>query len=298
MGAQLPVPSSSPSALSAAASPALKGPPTLVITYPSLKRFLLKVIAYSLALGLPAAAAAYLASSRAEPVFAVESTLLAPLRTLTVDLPNDVPTASGPILPTAYGAVLHSAAVLADTWQRLNPNDTAEVSVGDVEALRQSVSFRFEERPRSTLIMIGANGSTPQIAMDRANAATAALVSWDDARARSEAAEMVVQLESRLAALEQQLLELRSVGSRAAQPQVNSLSLLTVELRRSLAEVRSLAVAARGNLELLQPATRPSQIRPSPLVNAFVAAGLSGIIVVALLLISAGRDRRVHTAAG
>src|SRR5690606_31278844 len=55
---------------------------------------------------------------------------------------------------------------------------------------------------------------------------------------------------------------------------------------------------ARGNLELLQPATRPSQIRPSPLVNAVVAAGLSGIVVVAALLIAAGRDRRVHTPAG
>ena len=273
-------------------------PPTILIPFPALKRFLTRVVFYTLALGVPVAVLAFYVSNRAQPVFAVEATLLAPLRTISVDLPNDVPTASRPILPLAYGSALQSADVLGDTWRRLNPNETTAPTVGDVETLRHSVSFRFEERPRSTLIMIGAEGSTADVAMARANAVTASLVNWDDARARAEAAEQVVQIESRLAALEQQLRELRSVGSRATLAQVNSLSLLTVELRQSLAETRSLAVGARGNLELLQPATRPTQIRPSPLVNALVALGLSGLVVVAVLLISAGRDRRVHTPAG
>jgi len=73
---------------------------------------------------------------------------------------------------------------------------------------------------------------------------------------------------------------------------------LAVELRQSLAEARSMAVAARGNLELLQPGTRPLQLRPSPIVNAIVAFGLSAILVAAGLLLQAGRDRHVHTAAG
>src|SRR5690606_32072506 len=124
------------------------------------------------------------------------------------------------------------------------------------------------------------------------------LLAWDDTRARTEAAKMVVQLEARLAALEQQLGELRQIGGRSVVPQINSLSLLAVELRQSLAEARSLAVAARGNLELLQPGTRPLQLRPSPFVNAAVAFGLSAIVVAAVLLLQAGRDRRVHTAAG
>src|SRR5690606_6404888 len=143
--------------------------------------------------------------NRAEPVYAVDATLLAPARTLSVDLPNDVPTPSGPILPDAYGAVLRSADLLVDAWRRLNPNDTSEPSVSEVEALRNSLSFRSSERPRSTLIMIEAEGGSPAIAMGRANAVTEALIDWDDSRARAEAAEMVIQLESRLAALEEQL---------------------------------------------------------------------------------------------
>ena len=273
-------------------------PPTLMVPFPALKRFLVRAVVYTLLLGVPAAALAFLASNRAEPVFSAEATLLAPLRTISVDLPYDAPAASGPIVPLAYGAAIESATVLVDAWRRLNPSVSHEPSIVDIELLRDSVDFRFEERRRSTLIMIGAVGGSPDLAMSRANAVAAALLGWDDARARAEAAEQVVQTESRLAALERQLAELRSVGSRATSAQVNSLSLLTVELRQSLGATRSLAVGARGNLELLQPATRPMQIRPSPLVNALVAAGLSGILVVAVLLINAGRDRRVHTPAG
>src|SRR5690606_5262129 len=133
--------------------------------FPALRRFLTRAVVYTMLLGLPAAAVAFFVSNRAVPVYSVEATLLAPRRSIDVDLPNEVPGASGPILPLAYGAALQSVGVLTESWRRLNPNDTAEPTVGDVETLRDSVNFRFEERPRSTLIMVGAEGSAAAIAM-------------------------------------------------------------------------------------------------------------------------------------
>lgn len=270
----------------------------MVVPFPALLRFLRRAAVLSLLIGVPAAVAAYLLSGRSEPVYSAEATLLAPLRALSVDLPSDVPTAGNPMPPLAYGSALRGTEVLADAWQRLNPDATREPSVADIEELAAAVGFRIEERPRSMLLMIATQGVTPAAAMARSAALTTSLLAWDDNRARAEATSMVAQLEARLAALEQQLRELRLIGGRAVVPQINSLSLLAVELRQSLAEARSLTVAARGNLELLQPGTRPVQLRPSPFVNAAVALGLSVIVVVGVLLVQAGRDRRIHTAAG
>lgn len=270
----------------------------MVVPFPALARFLRRALVLTLVVGVPAAVFAYLVSSRSDPVFSAEATLLAPLRALDVDLPSDVPSVTGPLLPQAYGAALKGAEVLEDAWRRLAPDEPSGPSVVELEQLAADISFRIEERPRSNLLMIATKGDSAAAAMARSAAVTTALLAWDDARARSEAAEQVVQLEARVGAIEQQLQELRLVGSRAVEPQINSLSLLAVELRQSLAEARSSSVAARGNLELLQPGTRTVQLRPSPVVNAAVSFGLSGILVVGALLVVAGRDRRVHTPAG
>src|SRR5690606_16357912 len=131
---------------------------------------------------------------------------------------------------------------------------------------------RFEESRRSTLLMVGAHAETAARAAIIANALTDALVSWDDRRAMVGANTQVATLEMQLVGLESQLAELRSLGSRASVPQLNSVSLLAAEVRSELAVSRSLAVAARGNLEVLQRASRASQLRPSPLVNSMVVA--------------------------
>src|SRR5690606_643322 len=134
----------------------------------------------SLLIGVPAAVAAYLLSGRSEPVYSAEATLLAPLRALSVDLPSDVPTAGNPMPPLAYGSALRGTEVLADAWQRLNPDATREPSVADIEELAAAVGFRIEERPRSMLLMIATQGVTPAAAMARSAALTTSLLAWDD----------------------------------------------------------------------------------------------------------------------
>jgi hypothetical protein len=70
--------------------------------------------------------------------------------------------------------------------------------------------------------------------------------------------------------------------------------LLATEVRAELAVARSLAVAARGNLEVLQRAARASQLRPSPLVNSVVIAALGTLLVLTVMLVRAGLDQLVH----
>src|SRR5690606_37569816 len=97
---------------------------------------------------------------------------------------------------------------------------------------------------------------------------------------------------------EDQLAALRASGSRANLPQIAAVSLLTVRVRDAIALSRAQAVVARGNLEFLQPATRASQVAPSPLVDAFTVFVLTTLAVLAVGLARAGTDRRVHAASG
>src|SRR5690606_35116405 len=89
-----------------------------------------------------------------------------------------------------------------------------------------------------------------------------------------------------------------SALSRANLPQIAAVSLLTVRVRDAIALSRAQAVVARGNLEFLQPATRASQVAPSPLVDAFTVFVLTTLAVLAVGLARAGTDRRVHAASG
>src|SRR5690606_25116408 len=80
--------------------------------------------------------------------------------------------------------------------------------------------------------------------------------------------------------------------------QLNSLARLAAEVRSELAVERSLAVAARGNLEVLQGAVRASQLRPSPMVNAAVTLALGTLLVMVVLLLRASRNQRVDGVEG
>lgn len=267
----------------------------LSVTYRDLKRFATRTAVGVLLLVTPAVAITYLLSQRSTSVYLSESTVLAPLYSLDIDALGDTPTASLPLAPGAYGAALGGLDVLEDALRRLGV-DTGDAAATAAAAaqLRADASYRFEESRRSTLLMIGAHASTPERAAAKANALTDALVAWDDARAHEEAATRVQTLATQLAGLEAQLTELRALGNRASTPQLNSVSLLAADVRSELALERSLAVAARGNLEVLQAAARATQLRPSPLVNAAVVAALGTLLVMLTVLALAWRDRRVN----
>ncbi len=154
----------------------------------------------------------------------------------------------------------------------------------------------FQERRTSFLMFVSATGGSSGEATRRANAIADALVAWDDERVRQEMTKVLRSLESQLAALQEQLAQLQALGSRANLPQMASISVLSNELRRDIAMARADAVSARGNLEVIEPAARGSQVAPSPLVDAVIAFALVAAAVLAVGLVRAATTRRIRGA--
>lgn len=270
----------------------------LRVGYPAIRRFALHTALWVAILVVPAAALVYIASQRSDSVYLAEATLMAPTGTFATEALVDTPVATRPLAPRAYHAALGSVDVLSAALVTLGA-DPEDPSFTDwVADLKEDVSFRYDESRRSILLMIGAHGSSGSSAVSKANALTEALVQWDDARARAQSATGVAALELQLQGLESQLAELRAQGSRASIPQLNSLSLLAAEVRSELAVERSLAVAARGNLEVLQGAARATQLRPSPMVNTAVTLVVGTMLVMLVLLVRASRSQRIEGVEG
>ncbi len=270
----------------------------MVVSFSSIRGFLLRVLAVALVVGVPAAIVTYMVSGRSTPVYLAEATLLIPLAQGPIDLPGQVPTAVEPMMSAAYGPVLKSRAVLEDAYARLAGPDAPPPTARELADFRDSISFQFEERRRSTLIFVDVEGPSPAAAIDRANALGAALVAWDDSRALADANRGVEVVESQIEAIEAELVRLRSSGSRANLPQIANLSVVAANLRQEAAAARAAAVSSRGNLEFLVPAARSFQIEPSPVIDAAVVLALITVSAMVVLLVRAGLNRRVNGVAG
>ena len=272
--------------------------PTIVVPFSALRRFFVRVAVLTAVIGVPATLATFVISNRQSPVYLAEATLLAPTAQSSsspaIDLlEQPLPSESEPIMPEAYGSALTSFDVLQDAWRRLHPND-GEPTPQQLRGLADSVDFRFDTLRRSSLVVVGAEGSTPVEAIARANSVSEALVAWDDARARAEAGLLATALQAQLDALEEQLASLRAIGSRANLPQIAGISVLTSSLRQDIAAATAGAVGARGSLEFLRPAPGSTQIEPSPVVDAMIVFVLIAVLVTATLLVRGGLDRKLN----
>lgn len=298
--------------------------PSIQVTLADLLRFFARVAVWTVLIAGPVAVLTFYLANRTAPVYEAEAVVLAPLRQLRVDLPGTTPEAADPLQSQVYGAALHSEELLRDAALRLfGQGDVgAPAAVGDegggaagvdgatgaapteqalvaaIDELDESVALRYDEERASNLLRVAARAPTAASAVQRANALTAALVAWEDTRAREDAALLVRTLAGQLEAYEQQITELRALGSRTAQAELPAVLLLASERRQQLAVARATAVAARGRLEVLQPATRASQVYPNPMVDAFTAAVLTTGMVIVVLLVVAGADRRARTGDG
>lgn len=300
--------------------------PSVRVTLGDLLGFFARVAIVALVVAGPVAILTFVLANRKPPVYEAEAVVLAPLRDVAVDLPGAAPEAAAPLQSQVYAAALHSETLLRDAATRLpgrasaaagsaagTPSDgelggpgngsaaepAAEAAlVMAIDELDRSVALRYDEERASNLLRIAARAPTAEVAIERANAVTAALVAWDDARAREDAALLVRTLEGQLEAYEQQIAELRALGTRTATAELPAMLLLASDRRQQLALARSTAVAARGQLEVLQPATRAGQVYPNPMVDAFVAAVLTTGMVIVVLLVIAGADRRARTGDG
>lgn len=272
-------------------------PAELSLPWPVLRRFLVTVFVWSVALAAPAAALAYVWSQRSQPSYLAEVTLLAPRRAVELTDIEDPPVAP-PLAPRAYRSALRTPELLADAWSRLTGRPAEEAPPDELATLGSGVTLQWDEMRRSITLVVGVKGPSASAAVARANAVADALVAWDDARARAVALQVTRSLEQQLATLQEQAAALRAADNRTDPAQMAAVSLLAVRVRESVAFSRAQAVAARGNLDILQPATRAAQVAPNPVVNAATVFVLVAMAVLAVVLVRAGLDRRVHGASG
>ncbi len=246
---------------------------------------------HALAILLTAAVAgvgSYALTSRTAPEYEAASSVI------TVDAqgaPLDGAPLEAPSFPSgALARALHSDQVMQDITRELT---AAGLPASTVQALSQQlqgeaasggaslVSVSMPDGDRSALYEIRAHTTSPVWARDVANAATAALLRWDEARAHRRIVEARESLQAQLAAL---------AGSTAA-----GTALTRAQLQQSVARLSALESVPSGSLEVVAEAHEPAgPVAPRPLRSALLAAllGLFAAGGVALLL-EAWR-RRVH----
>lgn len=266
----------------------------LQLGFAAIRRFSRELVLWGALIAVPVAVATYLLSARSEPSYSASASLVAPKRTIVIEAVDEEPGIAAPHAPAVYSAALHGPVVLRDAWQRLVEQGQAlgEPSQVDLDELSRSLSLDYEDRRLSLMLFVIAEAPDSRLSRARANAATAALIAWDDARARSTIDLSIATLESQQQALQAQLERLLAQGDRVALAQSTWVSQLLFESRQDLAMLRSQAVGVRGALDLLQGATGASQLSPNPSYDAVVALLLTGILVaVALILRNAVRVR-------
>lgn len=259
-----------------------------------LGRFLFRGAGLALVLAAAAAFGAYQLSSRGDPEYRAEATVLAVRSSGALSQVGLSSVTAPPIDASAYQAAGESDAVLMDALQALgvmSPSDR------DIRSLRGDVSIAADTGGRDSLLLIvEADGSTPELASSRANAVANALVEWDARRARESLGRAITALDEQITALGQQIRSLQALDEASAQVQIDGLIRLRAEQQQQLAYARALVASAEGLLSLLQPAgTTPRQVAPRPLLSAIVAALLAIVVAYALLILRVAFSSRLRS---
>lgn len=259
----------------------------LHVSLPALVRFVRSLALWCALVAAPIALAAYVLSSRSEPVYRSVAIIVGPKRSLDITTVTDEPVAVIPLDARAYTAALHREDVLRSLWRLLaSPGLVAqEPTSEELARLSGSLWLDVDDDRLSVLMYVEATATDPSLARATASAAAASLIAWDDRRAEEAAGRMVETLETQQAALLAQLEHLTALGDRASLAQTVSIAQLLSENRQELALARSQAAAARGALDLVQDAVSVAQVSPRPLLDAAVSAVLCGLLIAVVLMV-------------
>ncbi|MDZ7708660.1 MAG: hypothetical protein U5J97_12360 [Trueperaceae bacterium] len=210
-----------------------------------------------------AAVGTYQLSLRGDPAFRAEATILAVRSSGALSQVGLSSVTAPPIDANAYQAAGESDGVLLEALATL---DVASPTDRDIRSLRSAVTIEAETGGRDSLLLIvEAEGSTPQLASDRANAVANALAAWDARRARESLDRAITALSEQITALGEQIRSLQALEEEAAQTQIDGLIRLRAEQQQQLAYARALVASAEGLLSVLQPAgTTRARLRLDP----------------------------------
>jgi non-specific protein-tyrosine kinase len=254
--------------------------------------FVLRGALLALLLGGAAGVAAYVVTGREPPVFRAEATLLVARGTAGSTFGLS-PVTAPPIDLGAYRVAAASDQVVGDAMRLMG---VAEPTVGDVRRLRGSTAVALEAGVRdSSLLRIEGRGETAELAVTRANAVAAALVTWDRRRATESMNRVIGTLEQQIEALSEQVRSLQTIGDEAGMAQVDGLVRLRAEQQQQLAYARALVASAEGLVSIIQPAdSTPRQVAPRPMTSAGVAALLGVVLAYGLLLLRTALNTRLR----
>lgn len=255
--------------------------------------FLWRGAVVAVVLAATSAAATYVFTGRQAPTFRAEATLLVARSTGGMGQFGLTAVTAPPIELNAYRVVATSDQVLRDALVRMGvPSPTLE----DVGSLRGRIGTSVEAGVReSSLLRVDARGGTTAHAVDRANAVAAALVAWDQGRARESIDRVIATLTQQIEGLSEQIRSLQAIAEGGDQGQVDGLIRLRAEQQQQLAYARALVASAEGMVAVLQPAdTTPRQIAPRPVASAVIAALVAIVATYAFLLLRVALDTRLR----
>jgi len=204
---------------------------------------------------------------------------------------------TGPALPEdTVQHVIHSRQLVQDIIRELNRSslsdqEKAAVSNDLRRELTTNAYARLHVTPRLNASQNGtytitARGETPIVARELANAATAALLSWDAARAARGVQRALNSVEQQLVAIDQRIAEARDrVEQRTL---VNARS----DVLQRIAQLAVIQTAAVGPLSRLSEAVAPAQAaQPRPYRNAAITFVVVAVLAsLAALLLDAMRN--------
>jgi polysaccharide biosynthesis transport protein len=264
---------------------------TEVISLNEVVAFLRRIWLYATIAAVVAGTLAYVLSTFLPKAYQSQTTLLASqtnpeFRQFGVGIAT-----AAPLDISIYRAVALAPDLLEDA--RARALESGIEPVPGVGAIRDGTTITTEARGSSSLMTVTVRLEDPEAAAAVANGVAAAVIAWDQHRAREALDELVSSLETQIASLDQQIRELQ-VASGVTEDQIIGRINLRAEQQDQLYYARVVANSARGLVDVLQRASiSRSPVAPRPTRNATVAALLAVIVVGLVALMRDLLDNRV-----
>ncbi|GGL95408.1 exoP [Deinococcus aerolatus] len=238
-------------------------------------------------------------SSRQASVYESVASIISVDNNAQNSLINNTLVTAPPLPPGAVERVMHSRSLVSDVGERL---ERSNLDPGIIQQIRSDLnrelatrSFtRFKVRAlldaqQRGVYEIRAQGETPEAARQLAETSVAALLAWDNARAKESVTRSRQSLQGQLQNLTARLAAVSDPLER------QSLLAARGQVLQDLAQVSVLEAAATGTLTKVAEAEAPiAPISPRPLRNAVLAGLLSLLLVTMGVLVSDSLRRRVN----
>ncbi|MDV6373106.1 P-loop NTPase [Deinococcus arenicola] len=243
----------------------------------------------------------YALSSRQPKVYESSASIIAVDSNAQNSLINNTLVTAPPLPQGAVEQVLHSRSLVSNIVERLRKSDlpddivrkmredlSSELSANVFNRLK--VRARLDTQQRGVYEIL-AQGESPEAARQLAENGVAALLEWDNARAKQSVTRSRQSLQAQLQNLTARIDSLTDPLER------QSLVSARGQVLQNLSQMAVLETAATGTLLPVAEAVAPtSAVSPRPLRNAALAGLLSLFLATGLVLLSDSLRRRVNGA--